>query len=263
MSHDFAKQRAARANRSARSGPPPWLWLASGVVIGTLISFLVYLATLAPHPPQSLPPAGGPDARQDPSPASVATKPEPAKKPAATPESRPQFDFYDILRNSDGAAQSAPAATQAQDQTTPSAPTQAATTSAAPTRAQGTAGTAPAPHTASSASAPVEVPEPRQPPAALDGAAAPAPTATATPAAKPPETARPAGLAMQAGAFSRRPDADRRRGEIMLLGYEARIEPVKTPDGQIRYRVTVGPFKDAQALANARRALHDIGIDTM
>ena len=68
---------------------------------------------------------------------------------------------------------------------------------------------------------------------------------------------------MQAGAFSRHADADRRRGEILLLGYDARIETVKSADGQTRYRVSVGPFADPEALARARRALHDVGIDTL
>jgi hypothetical protein len=58
MAHDFAKQRAARANRSARPAQAPWLWLVSGMVIGTLVSFLVYLATLTPPPQQAAASAG-------------------------------------------------------------------------------------------------------------------------------------------------------------------------------------------------------------
>ena len=50
MAHDFAKQRAARAKNAGKPATSGWLWLVSGVVIGALISFLVYLATLAPHP---------------------------------------------------------------------------------------------------------------------------------------------------------------------------------------------------------------------
>ena len=53
MAHDFAKQRAARANRSGQPAHAPWLWLVSGIVIGTLVSFLVYLATLTPPPQQA------------------------------------------------------------------------------------------------------------------------------------------------------------------------------------------------------------------
>ena len=96
----------------------------------------------------------------------------------------------------------------------------------------------------------------------MAGTAPPAPAAVA-PATPKPEAPKPAGLAMQAGAFSQHADADRRRGEILLLGYDARVETVKTADGQTRYRVSVGPFADPAALANARRALRDVGIDTL
>lgn len=243
MAHDFAKQRAARANRAARPAHAPWLWLVSGIVIGTLVSFLVYLATLTP-PPQQQAAAGA--AAPEPAGASEApAKPEKPEKTAAAPETRPQFDFYDILRQSEngGAADA----------------TRAAETAARPAQ-------------------PVEVPEPQKPavaaappvakPAAaaaagvppVAGAAAPA---TPKPEAPKPEAPKPAGLAMQAGAFSQHADADRRRGEILLLGYDARIEAVKTADGQTRYRVSVGPFADPEALARARRALHDVGIDTL
>jgi len=242
MAHDFAKQRAARANRAARPAHAPWLWLVSGIVIGTLVSFLVYLATLTP-PPQQQAAAGA--AAPEPAGASEApaepAKPEKPEKTAAAQETRPQFDFYDILRQSEngGAADA----------------TRAAEAAARPAQ-------------------PVEVPEPQKPavaaakPAAaaaagvppVAGAAAPA---TPKPEAPKPEAPKPAGLAMQAGAFSQRADADRRRGEILLLGYDARIEAVKTADGQTRYRVSVGPFADPEALARARRALHDVGIDTL
>lgn len=248
MAHDFAKQRAARANRSGQPAHAPWLWLVSGIVIGTLVSFLVYLATLTP-PPQQAATVNADAAGEEPAKA-AATEPA-KKKAAATPETRPQFDFYDILRQTENGNAAAEAATQAaQASARPAQPvevpepqtpasTVAATTAAAKPAATPTAGAAP-----------------------VAGAAASAPAA-ATPATPKPEAPRPAGLAMQAGAFSQHADADRRRGEILLLGYDARVEPVKGADGQTRYRVTVGPFADPAALANARRALRDVGIETL
>ena len=240
MAHDFAKQRAARANRAARPAHAPWLWLVSGIVIGTLVSFLVYLATLTP-PPQQQAAAGA--AAPEPGRASDApaepAKPEKPDKTAAAPETRPQFDFYDILRQSENGV----AADAAREAETAARPAQ-----------------------------PVEVPEPQKPAAAAAKPAAAAPAAVApvagaaaTPKPEVPkqEASKPAGLAMQAGAFSQHADADRRRGEILLLGYDARIETVKTADGQTRYRVSVGPFADPESLARARRALHDVGIDTL
>ena len=244
MAHDFAKQRAARANRSARPAQAPWLWLVSGMVIGTLVSFLVYLATLTPPPQQAAASAG---AAEEGTEKEAPTEPAKKKKSAAAPETRPQFDFYDILRQTENGNAAARAAEQAGK--TPAKPAQ-----------------------------PVEVPEPQTPaatvatapaaakPAATPAAGAPpvAGTAPTAPAAvAPTATPKPAGLAMQAGAFSQHADADRRRGEILLLGYDARVETVKTADGQTRYRVSVGPFADPAALANARRALRDVGIDTL
>ena len=58
--------------------------------------------------------------------------------------------------------------------------------------------------------------------------------------------------------MSIRPVIETRRAE-----HDARVETVKTADGQTRYRVSVGPFADPAALANARRALRDVGIDTL
>ena len=239
MAHDFAKQRAARANRSGKPDHAPWLWLVSGIVIGTLVSFLVYLATLTPPPQQQA--ASSADVTEAGKEKEAPV--EPAKKSTPGPDTKPQFDYYDILRETGNG--------------------NASTKATAP--AAGAAAAKPA--------LPVEVPEPQQPaqalaaaPAAAQPAATPpagaAPTAAA-PAAPKPQTPKPAGLTMQAGAFSQHADADRRRGEILLLGYDARVETVKTADGQTRYRVTVGPFADPAALANARRALRDVGIDTL
>lgn len=245
MAHDFAKQRAARANRSGQPAHAPWLWLVSGIVIGTLVSFLVYLATLTPPPQQAA--TGNAEAVPEALPKEAATEPEKKRKAAAAPETRPQFDFYDILRQTENGNAAAEAATQAaQASARPAQPVEVPEPQT------------PAPTVA--AAKPAATPATGAPPAA--GAAASAPAA-ATPATPKPETPRAAALAMQAGAFSQHADADRRRGEILLLGYDARVEPVKGADGQTRYRVTVGPFADPAALANARRALRDVGIETL
>jgi len=250
MAHDFAKQRAARANRSGKPAHAPWLWLVSGIVIGTLVSFLVYLATLTPPPQQQAAASAG--AAQAERETAAPAEAEKKKRTAAAPETKPRFDYYDLLRHTENGDAAARAA-------------------------------APAGETAARPAQPVEVPEPQKPPqtVATAPAAAPAttppvaaatpvttappatPVTTAPPATPKPEAPKPAGLEMQAGAFSQHADADRRRGEILLLGYDARVEAVKGADGQTRYRVSVGPFADPAALANARRALRDVGIDTL
>lgn len=238
MAHDFAKQRAARNGRSGKSTSAPWTWLLSGVVIGGAFSFLAYLAMLKP-------PAPSPGQANTGSAAVAASRQTqaPEEKPVQKTETeaattaRPQFDFYDMLRDDHAAPK---------------------TTRGAATDARSTDG-----------ARPVEVPEPAPAPAATASVtAAPEPARTPAalppaPVATPPATAQPAALVLQAGAFSRAADADRRRGELLLLGYDAKVETVRLPDGQTRYRVRVGPFADPQGLANARRALRDVGIETL
>lgn len=228
MARDYSRQRVARNGRSSRNAPAPWGWLLSGVVIGATFSFLVCLAMQKPpSSPQSV--AGQSSAKATSSRSRNSAAATPDKQPQAAkpaPSVQPQFDFYDILRDKQNAA------------------------AGRGTPAQGATATAEA----------VDVPEP--PPAAKATVAAKPPSAPApgtTPAAAPPSGT----LSLQAGAFARADDANHRRGELLLLGYDARIETVRLPDGQTRHRVLVGPFANPQALSAARRALHDVGIETL
>ena len=222
MTHDFARQRAARSNRERKSSSPAWLWFTSGLVLGVLLSFLVYLATLAPGPTRPAVP-----------PVASAT---PQKAAPATPQSKPKFTYYTELPQ---------------------------ITTERPAQNQADAGQAPPPPTPAAAN---------PAPAAAAPAETSATAAARTPAVKPPETAttapippvevaEPVALTIQAGAFRDAADASRRRADITLLGYPARVETVAGVGASARYRVQVGPFKDAAALADARNALADQGIE--
>lgn len=207
MTHDFARQRAARASRAATPSAPPWQWFVTGLVTGTLLSFLVYLATLSPLTAPTTPPRVSEDAAPE--------KKEPVDKPGP----RPQFDFYTILPESEvivgeRAARGSP------DSTAPAAPAAAAEATQSVTTEPGEKPPA------------VEVPEPEV-------------------------------LMLQAGSFRQAADADRRRADIILLGYPARVETVTTPGGENWSRVQVGPFRDAKSLGEARGALRDQGIETL
>ena len=207
MTHDFAKQRAARASRAARPSTPGWLWFVTGVICGTLGSFLVYLATLAPHPratTQGAPP--------------VASAQAPGAAATTKPAEKPQFDFYTILPESEVIVGERPAET----------PPPAAKP-AEPERAHSTE-----PATASVAAKP-----------------------------KPAETPKAPSLLLQAGSFRQFAEADRRRANIILLGYHARVETVSMRGGETWYRVQVGPFTDSRALGEARGALRDQGIESV
>jgi cell division protein FtsN len=90
---------------------------------------------------------------------------------------------------------------------------------------------------------------------------------TTTPTTEPGNLEKPAAsdaprLSLQAGSFQQLADADRRRGDVILLGFNARIETVENGT-QRWHRVHVGPFQDAATLARAQRTLKDVGIDTI
>ncbi|MDF1628803.1 MAG: SPOR domain-containing protein [Alcanivoracaceae bacterium] len=68
---------------------------------------------------------------------------------------------------------------------------------------------------------------------------------------------------LQAGSFRRNNDADRRRGELILHGLSARVQPVSMDNGDTWYRVMVGPFDNANAAHRAQDKLASAGIETL
>lgn len=67
---------------------------------------------------------------------------------------------------------------------------------------------------------------------------------------------------LQAGSFKAERDADRRRGELALLGLEATIEQTRGDNG-VWYRVYLGPFDSHSAMAKARSITAQQSIDTL
>lgn len=68
---------------------------------------------------------------------------------------------------------------------------------------------------------------------------------------------------LQAGSFRRIEDADRRRAELILLGLDARIQPVQLASGDTWHRVMVGPFESTRTLHQAQDRLALDGIETL
>lgn len=68
---------------------------------------------------------------------------------------------------------------------------------------------------------------------------------------------------LQAGSFRRDDDANRRRGELILQGFSARIQPVSMGSGDTWHRVMVGPFDNANAMHRAQDKLANAGIETL
>ena len=67
---------------------------------------------------------------------------------------------------------------------------------------------------------------------------------------------------LQAGSFRAVADADRRRGELALLGLESSIEQMNTDTGSW-HRVYIGPFDSRSAMAKARALTAQSDIDTL
>lgn len=68
---------------------------------------------------------------------------------------------------------------------------------------------------------------------------------------------------LQAGSFGTAKDADRRRAQLTLQGYDVRIQQVKLDGGQRWHRVMVGPFDNVNAMHRAQDKLASAGIDTL
>jgi|SRR5699024_4325535 len=85
-----------------------------------------------------------------------------------------------------------------------------------------------------------------------------APTASSTPAAN--DGVR---YQLQAGSFRSNTDADRRRAELVLHGFEANIQPVELDNGDTWHRVMVGPYNNVQTMSDAKEKLASAGIETL
>ncbi|EAQ97409.2 SPOR domain-containing protein [Congregibacter litoralis] len=67
---------------------------------------------------------------------------------------------------------------------------------------------------------------------------------------------------LQAGSFRQAADADRRRGELLLLGLNPRVEDTQGDTGRW-FRVVLGPFESRSAMAKARSLTAQQDIDTL
>jgi cell division protein FtsN len=93
--------------------------------------------------------------------------------------------------------------------------------------------------------------------------ASPEPSTPTQPNATPSPAISQDQYLLQAGSFRRNADADRRRGELILHGLSARVQPVSMGNGDTWYRVMVGPFDNANAAHRAQDRLANAGIETL
>ena len=84
------------------------------------------------------------------------------------------------------------------------------------------------------------------------------------PAEKPPaEKAEQYEFVLQTGSFRARGDADSLRARLLLLNQKATVESAGAKPGEVWYRVMIGPFASQEALARARTALQQSGVDSI
>ncbi|MCQ4321010.1 SPOR domain-containing protein [Stutzerimonas stutzeri] len=67
---------------------------------------------------------------------------------------------------------------------------------------------------------------------------------------------------LQAGSFRKKPEAEKVRAQIILLGQDVRVENVSVRD-EDWYRVLVGPFADREKLGQAQKALSASGYNNL
>ncbi|RUM94448.1 MAG: hypothetical protein DSZ28_03130 [Thiothrix sp.] len=70
------------------------------------------------------------------------------------------------------------------------------------------------------------------------------------------------GFTLQAGSFRRSSDADRRKAQLAMIGFEARVEKVRVQNGNT-HRVMIGPFATANKANYAKTQLQKQKIQTM
>jgi len=86
------------------------------------------------------------------------------------------------------------------------------------------------------------------------------------PAKPQPAESKPATVyesqILQAGSFSNVNDAEKLKVKLALLGVEANIQTATIPDKGVRYRVRLGPYKNADDMNHARGFLKQNGVDS-
>jgi len=66
---------------------------------------------------------------------------------------------------------------------------------------------------------------------------------------------------LQAGSFQNPADADNRKAQLAILGFEAAVEPITLPDKGTWYRVRLGPYTKVDEINKMRSTMATNGID--
>ena len=66
---------------------------------------------------------------------------------------------------------------------------------------------------------------------------------------------------LQAGSFQNPADADNRKAQLAIIGFEASVEPINLPDKGTWYRVRLGPYTKIEEINKMRSTMATNGID--
>jgi cell division protein FtsN len=75
-----------------------------------------------------------------------------------------------------------------------------------------------------------------------------------------PETSKDVYF-LQAGSFQNPADADNRKAQLAILGFEASVEPINLPDKGTWYRVRLGPYTKIDEINKMRSTMATNGIE--
>lgn len=229
--------RQAQPAASPRSALPGWLLVGLGMSIGLFLAFMLYL--WKPWQP----------VKREIAQPSVAAPDTPA---AETKSAEPRFDFYRLLPS---------------QKVVPNEPPPEVTPPATPKPAvKPDAAAKPAADDARKREADKQRAE-----AILEGKKVPAPekpkpdsTVKDKPKEKEKDKEADSGkFSLQAGSFKSQAEAERRKAKVALQGLPARVQQVTVKEGQVWYRVIVGPFKGKTASDKAQGELRGGGIDSL
>ncbi|HEX5276255.1 MAG TPA: SPOR domain-containing protein [Fluviicoccus sp.] len=229
--------RQAQPAAGPRSSLPGWLLVGLGMSIGLFLAFMLYL--WKPWQPVK---------REVGQPAVTA----PDTPPAETKSAEPRFDFYRLLPSQKVVPNEPPP-----EVTPPVTPKPAAKPDTA---------AKPAADDAKKREADKQRAE-----AILEGKKVPAPEKPKPDSAAKEKVREPVKekeadngkFSLQAGSFKSQAEAERRKAKVALQGLPARVQQVTVKEGQVWYRVIVGPFKGKTASDKAQSELRGGGIDSL
>ncbi len=266
MTRDYArnyrpqpKQRNTRVAPSNKSAPG-WVWLAAGVLIGSLFTGVLLFKGDTPPAPTG----------------EIAATTEVVEETSPPPPShKPRFDFYTLLKETevivpdkDGnlppktvVIPEVKEATTAKEEDKPEAKVVAEKPAATTPATAATKTVVATPVAPTVAPAPtLAPPKPSTPPPST-----PAPAATASvppPTATPPPQDRTVHI-LQAGSYKNPADADSVRARLLLLNMHATVERVTASGGETWHRVLIGPYANPNDASTASALLRQNGIDSI